>query len=106
MDKILEILKSNPELIVPMTKELINKYKPIAYELLHEVLDVYKDYVNNEELWSLEAKSKRNYFNALVDVGFSEDQALTLMIHDDIKFMNNLNQISSRAASTPGSTSK
>ena len=110
MDKILELLGSNPELIVPVVKECINKYKPIAYGLLHEVVDVYKDYSNNEEWFALEAKVKRNYYNALVNAGFTEDQALTLMIHDDIKFMNNLDQISSRlgnvATSAPGSTRK
>ena len=104
MDKILELLKSDPELIVLVAKEYIDKYKPIVYKLLHEGLNVYSDYVNNTELFALEAKGKRNYYDALVNAGFTEDQALTIMIHDDVKFMSNLSQFSSRVGNVSGNT--
>lgn len=34
MDKILGLLMSEPEMLVPVIKEYINKYKPMVYDLL------------------------------------------------------------------------
>lgn len=44
MDKVLELLGSNPEIIVPVVKEYINKYKTVVYDLAQEVVEIYKDY--------------------------------------------------------------
>lgn len=95
MDKILELLMSKPEIIVPVIKEYINKYKPMVYDLAQEVVEIYKDYSNNTEYPTAVAKTKKNMYDAYVSVGFTEDQALALMINDNIQLMKNIKQISS-----------
>lgn len=94
MDKILELLDSNPELIVPVVKEYINKYKPVVYDLAQEVVEIYKDYSNNTEYPAVVARTKKNMYDAYVSVGFTEDQALALMINDNIQLMKNVKQMS------------
>lgn len=94
MDKILELLMSKPEMLAPIIKEYINKYKPMVYDLAQEVVEVYKDYSNNTEYPTIVAKTKKNMYNAYVSVGFTEDQALALMINDNIQLMKNIKQIS------------
>ena len=95
MEKILELLMSNPEAIVTVVKEYINKYKPMVYDLAQEVVEVYKDYSNNTEYPAVVAKTKKNMYDAYVAVGFTADQALALMINDNIQLMKNMKQISS-----------
>lgn len=85
----------NPDTIMPLVKELINKYKPVVYELAQELVEVYKDYSNNTEYPATVAKAKKNMYDAYVSVGFSEDQALALMINDNLQLMKNVKQISS-----------
>ena len=76
MDKILELLVGKPEMLVPVIKEYINKYKPMVYDLAQEAVEVYKDYSNNTEYPAIVAKTKKNMYDAYVSVGFTEDQAL------------------------------
>ncbi len=95
MEKILELLMSNPDAIVTVVKEYINKYKPMVYDLAQEVVEVYKDYSNNTEYPAVVAKTKKNMYDAYVFVGFTADQALALMINDNIQLMKNVKQISS-----------
>ena len=95
MDKILELLMSKPEILVPVIKEYINKYKPMVYDLAQEAVEIYKDYSNNTEYPTVVAKTKKNMYDAYVSVGFTEDQALALMINDNIQLMKNIKQISS-----------
>jgi len=86
---------SKPEMFVPVIKEYINKYKPMVYDLAQEVVEVYKDYSNNTEYPTVVAKTKKNMYDAYVSVGFTADQALALMINDNIQLMKNIKQISS-----------
>ena len=95
MEQILELLMKNPDTIMPLVKELINKYKPVVYELAQELVEVYKDYSNNTEYPATVAKVKKNMYDAYISVGFSEDQALALMINDNLQLMKNVKQISS-----------
>ncbi len=95
MNKILELLMSDTEMLLPVIKEYINKYKPVAYGLVQEVVEVYKDYSNNTEYPAIVAKTKKNMYDAYVSVGFTEDQALALMINDNIQLMKNVKQIAS-----------
>lgn len=95
MDKILELLGSNPELIVSVVKEYISKYKTVVYDLVQEAVEIYKDYSNNTEYPAIVAKTKKNMYDAYVSVGFTEEQALALMINDNIQLMKNIKQISS-----------
>ena len=95
MDKILELLMSKPEMLIPVIKEYINKYKPMVYDLAQEIVEVYKDYSKNTEYPTVVAKTKKNMYDAYVSVGFTEDQALALMINDNIQLIKNIKQISS-----------
>ena len=81
-------------MLAPIIKEYINKYKPMVYDLAQEVVEVYKDYSNNTEYPTIVAKTKKNMYDAYVSVGFTEDQALALMINDNIQLMKNIKQIS------------
>ena len=67
----------------------------MVYDLAQEVVEVYKDYSNNTEYPTIVAKTKKNMYDAYVSVGFTEDQALALMINDNIQLMKNIKQISS-----------
>ncbi len=66
----------------------------MVYDLAQEVVEVYKDYSNNTEYPTIVAKTKKNMYDAYVSVGFTEDQALALMINDNIQLMKNIKQIS------------
>lgn len=90
MEELLKLLAKNQELIMSTVKEYINKYKPIVYDLAQEVVEVYKDYSNNTEYPAIVVKTKKNMYNAYVNVGFTEDQALALMINDNIQLLKNI----------------
>jgi hypothetical protein len=99
MEQIFKLLMENPGMLMPVIKECINKYKPMVYELAQEVVEIYKDYSNNTEYPAVIAKSRKNMYDAYVSVGFTEDQALALMINDNIQLMKNVKQISSTSKS-------
>ena len=98
MDKIIELLLSNPNMATSTIKELIAEYKPVVYGIAQELVDIYKDYSNNTEYPATIAKAKKNMYDAYVNIGFTEDQALALMINDNIQLMkkikNSTNNIS------------
>lgn len=98
MEKILELLASNPELIMPVVREYIEKYKPTIYALAQEIVEIYKDFSNNMEYPAIIAKIKKNMYDAYIDAGFTEEQALALMINDNIQLMNNIKRISSNSS--------
>jgi hypothetical protein len=100
MDKIIELLMSNPELATVLIKEYISKYKPVVYEIAQEAVEIYKDYSNNTEYPTVVAKSRKNMYDAYVNVGFTEDQALALMINDNIKLMENIKKSSTSKSSS------
>ena len=92
MELILKLLSENPNMLVPIAKEYIEKYKPVVYALAQELVEVYKDYSNNTEYPATVAKVKKNMYDAYVNVGFTEDQALALMINDNIQLMKSIKQ--------------
>lgn len=99
MDKILEVMMSNSEMLLPTIKEYINKYKPVVYDLAQEFVNICKDYSNNTEFSAIIAKTKKNMYDAYIAVGFSEDQALALMINDNIQLVKNIKQMSDTSTS-------
>lgn len=82
MENPMEVIKKNPEVIPVIVKAVMEKYKPIAYECCNELFKVYKDYVNNKEIFLVSAQARKNMFDAYVEVGFSEEQAWALMTKD------------------------
>lgn len=100
MDKILELLLSNPETTVTVAKTYIEKYKPTVYALLQECMEIHKDFANNKEYPATVAKVRRNQFEAYVDAGFSEEQAMAMIINDNLKLMEAIKKSSSNKSIT------
>lgn len=93
MEIILKLLMENPDMLMPVAKDYIGKYKPFVYGLAQELVEVYKDYANNTEYPATVAKVKKNMYDAYVNVGFTEDQALALMINDNIQLMKSVKKM-------------
>lgn len=84
MEKLIEAFMESPEVGFVLLKTMIEKYKPMAYEVANIIEDIYRDYSNNTEHPALVARVKKNMYDAYVDAGFTEDQVLALMINDNI----------------------
>lgn len=90
MEAILKLLGENPNMILPIIKGYLNEYKPLVYGILQEFVEIYKDYSENTEYPAIAAKVKKNMYDAYVNAGFTEDQAMALMINDNIQLMNGI----------------
>lgn len=99
METILKLLAENPESLGIIAKTYIEKYKKPVYDVLEEAMAIAKDYSENAEYPAIVAKTRKNMFDAYVNVGFTEDQALALMINDNIRLMENIKK-SARSASS------
>ena len=97
MVKLIEAFMESPEVGFVLLKTMIEKYKPMAYEVANIIEDIYRDYSNNTEHPALVAKVKKNMYDAYVNAGFTEDQALALMINDNIQLMERIQRQASRA---------
>lgn len=100
MEKLIEVFMESPEAGFALLKSMIEKYKPMAYEAAGVVMDIYKDFANNAEYPATVARVKKNMYDAYLAVGFNEDQALALMINDNIQLMNNIKKLSSKSTSS------
>lgn len=92
MDKILELIMSEPEMLIPVIKEYIKKYKPMVYDLAQEIVEICKDYSNNTEYPVIVAKTKKNLYDAYINAGFTKDQALAFMLNDNLHLMKNIKE--------------
>lgn len=81
-----EIVKMDPENLGVILHGYVDQYKPLVYVIGRELLGIYKDYVDNNGLAELEAKSAKKKYNAYVNVGFTEEQAMTLLVNSNIAF--------------------
>ena len=99
MEAILKLLAENPESLGIIAKTYIKKYKKPVYDILEEVVAIAKDYSDNSEYPAIVAKTRKNMFDAYVNVGFTEDQALALMINDNIRLMENIKKSARNASS-------
>lgn len=99
-EQIIDLMLENPDIIPTLIPELVNKYKPTIYTICNEVHNMMKDYSNNTEYFKTCAKIKKQFFDAYVDAGFSEDQAIAFMINDNLKLMENIKKQSSKVSST------
>ena len=100
MEKLIEVFMESPEAGFALLKGMIEKYKPMAYDVAGIVMDVYKDFANNIDYPATVAKVKKNIYDAYLEAGFNEDQALALMINDNIQLMNNIKKLSSNSTSS------
>lgn len=99
METILKLLAENPESLGIIAKTYIEKYKKPVYDVLEEAMAIAKDYSENAEYPAIVAKTRKNMFDAYVNVGFTEDQALALMINDNIRLMENIKKLARNASS-------
>ena len=80
---LLPLLMGDPESQETAVKDLVAKYKPIIYTVVNEVFGVYKDLVTNEEWFAQTAQMKWKTYKALVDAGFTSEQAMAFMLNGD-----------------------
>lgn len=92
MEKLLEILLTNPETASALIHEYVEKYKPAVYAAGNEMLAVLDDLASNTKFAEVKAKGKKNQFDAYCAVGFSEDQAMALLLNDNLQLMHNIQQ--------------
>lgn len=98
MDVLLKMLLEDPEMATKIISSYVEKYKPVLYSACKEFLNIYKDYAENSTEYSKTcAKIKKNIYDSYVEVGFTEDQAMALMIHDNIQLMNAVKQSAANA---------
>ena len=108
METILKLLSENPESLGIIAKTYIEKYKKPVYDVLEGIVAIAKDYSENTEYPAIVAKTsimtdttnqtRKNMFDAYVNVGFTEDQALALMINDNIRLMENIKKSAGNAS--------
>ena len=82
MNDLFESLVGNPEEAKVLIEEMVGKYKPLLYSVCNELFGIYKNFSNNLEYPATIAKVRKNQFNAYIEVGFTEEQAMVLMIND------------------------
>lgn len=89
-EKLLELMLENPETIPVLIPELVKKYKPTIYSVCNELHNMVKDYANNTEWFETFAKIKKQQFDAYVDAGFTEEQAIAFIINDNLQLVQNM----------------
>lgn len=47
MEKLIAVFMESPEAGFALLKGMIEKYKPMAYETVGIIMDIYKDFANN-----------------------------------------------------------
>lgn len=95
-EKLLELMFESPETIPVLIPSLVEQYKPTIYSVCNEFHKMMKDYANNTEYFEACAKIKKQQFDAYVNAGFSEDQAIAFIINDNLKLMENIKNQSSK----------
>ena len=80
-------------------KGYIEKYKPTVYMAFDELVKVMKDFVKYDDYYKVVAENKRNMYDAYVEIGFSEDQAMALILNDNLQLMKSVQKIKTTANS-------
>ena len=87
MEEPIKSLLENPTAVTEILKGLITKYKDPAKELLNQGLDIYEEMINEDRHYDLSAKDKWKSYNALINVGFTEDQAMMLLLNNNSEYV-------------------
>lgn len=82
MEEILELLK-NPETLGAL-HNLIEVYKTPVYSLIGEIVNIWKDFIDSE-YYNLNASSQKRMYDAYVNAGFSEEQAMMLLLNNNLE---------------------
>ena len=94
----LEQLGENQEVFKVLIKTQVEKFKPLVYAVGGELLEIYKDYADNKEIFVTIAKVKKNQFDAYIEVGFTPEQAMTFLLNDMTNMKNNVSKFASGVA--------
>lgn len=81
----LNYILENPELIAQMIPSIAEKYKPALRTVAREVLGVISDGVSCEKLHEVCAQDKWNAYQALIQAGFTQNQAFAMVLADSSK---------------------
>lgn len=79
MDELLRAIMESPNPAEEI-KGLIAGVKPSLYSVAGELFEIYKDLITNEELAKTTAQGYWNDYKALLDVGFDENEAMTILL--------------------------
>lgn len=74
-------------------KGYIKKYKPTVYMAFNELVKVMNDFVKYDDYYKVVAENKRNMYDAYVKIGFSEDQAMALILNDNLQLMKSIQKV-------------
>lgn len=99
MDKLLEMLLENQQVTTSLIKGCIDKYKPIVYSIAGELFGVFTDLTKNKKYYQTIAKHEWNMYSAYTNAGFSNEQAMALILNDNLKLANNINSVNQSASS-------
>ncbi len=98
LDDLMKMATENPEMLAEIVSGLVSRFKPMVYRAAKEILNIYRDYAECDEIFELNAKVHRKGFEALVKEGFTEDQAMALLLRDNIRLNDALKDISKSAS--------
>lgn len=82
MEELLGSLLGSPQNI----SNLFEQYKPIVYMVCKELFNIYKDLVDNDEYYDVCALGNWKRFSALLKVGFTEEQAMQIVVNEIKEF--------------------
>ena len=88
MEEILKALLSSPEGI----HAIVEQYKPVVYAVCAEGFGAYKDLVDNDEYYQVRAKDSRKMVEALIDEGFSREEAMDILLSQKVAAKNAIQQ--------------
>lgn len=89
LSKLLEGL-IDPDSFPETINEYVEKARPLIRVAGKAVLDIYEEVASNERYPKIRAMSSKKMYDAFVEAGFNDDQALALMINDNIQLMKNI----------------
>lgn len=89
---------ADPDSLPEMIDEYVEKAKPLIHAAGKAVLDIYEEVANSDRYPKIRATSVKKMYDAYVGVGFNDDQALALLINDNIQLMKNIKESSTRAS--------
>lgn len=97
-EMLIKLLTNNPDTIAEIVKTYIEKYKPMVYSILHDCFDIWKDYVNNDEVYAVDAKHYRKLLEAFMNEGFTREEAMLLIIKKQLDAEKAANKISTNTS--------
>lgn len=80
----------DPDSLPETINEYTEKAKPLIRAAGKAVLDIYEEVASSDRYPKIRAMSAKKMYDAFVGVGFTDDQALALMINDNIQLMKNI----------------